>query len=177
MIFKNKTLKNMLSLVNQNDKNPVDPKQEDDPHIPLQPIDDLRDYQLTRDQGRRQRIPCIRSSYADLVFSALIAGTELRTSEPSIYEEAIQNSESRKWKEVMDQEMNSLRTNGTWNWFQNQRIKGLLSVSGYLSLKNVCLLMTLLDINVGQQIKDLLKKRRQFIVKFFLQFLSSKLLG
>ena len=57
----------------------------------------LRDYQLSKDRERRQIRPLARYSYADLVFSALVAGAKIKTNEPSNFDEAMQSDDSTKW--------------------------------------------------------------------------------
>ena len=37
-----------------------------------------------------------------------------RTYEPENYEEAVHSKESKKWKQAMEEEMQSLKKNGTW---------------------------------------------------------------
>ena len=79
-----------------------------------QQTEDLRDYQLSRDRERRQIRPPTRYSLADLMFSALVAGAEIKTNEPSNFSEAMKSVDSTKWKQAMEEEMNSLRVNKTW---------------------------------------------------------------
>ena len=49
----------------------------------------LQDYQLARDRTRRQVRAPMRYSYADLIYTALLAGTEVQRTEPETYEEAM----------------------------------------------------------------------------------------
>lgn len=81
---------------------------EDTPHP------DLSNYQLARDRGRREVRPPTRFGYANLIYCALIAGAEMKSTKPSCYEEAIKSREHLKWKQAMDEEMASLKLNGTW---------------------------------------------------------------
>ena len=51
---------------------------------------------------------------ANLIFSALVAGAEIKTNEPSNFGEAMKSVDSTKWMQAMEEEMNSLRMNKTW---------------------------------------------------------------
>ncbi|XP_052189880.1 uncharacterized protein LOC127799697 [Diospyros lotus] len=57
---------------------------------------DLGDYQLARDRSRRIVRPPARYAYSDLIYCALIAGVEMRSSEYFSYEEAISSKDSKK---------------------------------------------------------------------------------
>ena len=78
------------------------------------PQQNLRDYQLARDRSRRIVKPPARYAYSDLVYCALVAGMEMRGSEPSYYEEAVSSQDCSKWKYAMEEEIASLMTNNTW---------------------------------------------------------------
>ena len=58
--------------------------------------ENLNNYQLARDRSRRVSRPPARYSYSDLVYCALIAGKELRNSEPTTFEEAINSKDCIK---------------------------------------------------------------------------------
>lgn len=48
------------------------------------------------------------------MFSALIASVEVKYNELVSYEAVLRSTESNKWKKVMNEEMSSLKNNGTW---------------------------------------------------------------
>ena len=75
------------------------------------PQQNLRDYQLARDRSRRTIRPHARYAYSYLVYSALVVGMEMKSTEPTSYEEAVSSHDCSKWQQVMDNEMNSLITN------------------------------------------------------------------
>ena len=59
------------------------------------------------------------------MYNALVASVEVKMIEPTTYEEAIHLKDSNKWKQVMDEEMELLRINGTWELvpkLENQRL-------------------------------------------------------
>ncbi|KAH9782240.1 hypothetical protein KPL71_008811 [Citrus sinensis] len=71
-------------------------------------------YQLVRDRKRRAVRPPKRYTVADLIAYALIAAQEVNEEEPRTYKEAINSRDKLKWKEAMDEEIESLMKNGTW---------------------------------------------------------------
>ena len=83
------------------------------PQISHQPTD----YNLVRDRSKR---PIIRSSKysADkyVLAYALLVGEETAVgADPSSYSEAISSPDSFKWLVAMNEKINSLHKNGTWN--------------------------------------------------------------
>ncbi|GAB2300656.1 hypothetical protein Dimus_038630 [Dionaea muscipula] len=83
---------------------------------PSENIESIHDYQLVRDRGKRVPKPNPRFSnfsYADLVFTALIAAADLNT-EPASFFDAVNCKNSDLWKKAMDEEMDSLNKNKTW---------------------------------------------------------------
>ncbi|GKC23544.1 retrotransposon protein, putative, ty1-copia subclass [Tanacetum coccineum] len=73
------------------------------------------DYQLTRDRESRTRTKPLRfqdeSNMAAYAFSAV---EKEDTHEPLTYQEAVACEDSSKWKSAMEEEMDSLRKNKTW---------------------------------------------------------------
>ena len=73
-------------------------EQSEDPEVEEEqtndPQQDLSNYQLAGDRSKRVTRPPSRYAYSDLVFCALVVGSELRDSEPSTYEEAVNSQES-----------------------------------------------------------------------------------
>lgn len=78
------------------------------------PNDEIAQYQLARDKVRREIRPPARFSYADLVYTALLADVEIQRTKPNTYAEAISSKDSKKWLTAMKEEMESLRHNKTW---------------------------------------------------------------
>lgn len=102
---------------NQTSNHEIDQEENNDPEIEVEQHDssqqDLKNYQLTRDKRRRAIRPPARYAYTDLVFCALVVGMEIRSSEPSNYEEAVNSQDCTKWQQAIDEEMASLMANGT----------------------------------------------------------------
>lgn len=73
----------------------LDGENENEKNIDHVQQDDLAQYQLARDKTRREIRPPARFNYADLFYTALLAGVEIQRTEPDSYEHAI-NSKDRK---------------------------------------------------------------------------------
>jgi len=69
------------------------------------------------------------------VFCALVAGCELRDSEPSTYEKAVNSQECVRWQQVMDKEMTSLAANGTWELVPRPKDQKLIQCKWLYKLK------------------------------------------
>ncbi|GAB2276096.1 hypothetical protein Dimus_039170 [Dionaea muscipula] len=75
----------------------------------------LDDYQLVRDRNRRAPKPNPRyNNYAELVFTALLAASDINCIEPDSYAAAIASKNSQCWKKAMNEEYDSLIKNNTW---------------------------------------------------------------
>lgn len=90
---------------------------------------------FARDRSRRVTRPPARYAYFDLVYCALIAGKELRSSEPTSYEEAISSKDCVKWQLAMEEEMNSLKVNGTWTLVPKLEKQKLIQCKWLFKLK------------------------------------------
>lgn len=66
---------------------------------------------MVRDRERRQVRPNPKYEINNLTDFALISGESLEHLEPSSYEDAMNSSDSKKWKEAMNEEMKSLLDN------------------------------------------------------------------
>ncbi|GKB48936.1 retrotransposon protein, putative, ty1-copia subclass [Tanacetum coccineum] len=76
---------------------------------------DLTDYQLARDRERRTRTKPLRfQDESNMAAYAFTAAEEEDTHEPLTYQEAVACEDSSKWKAAMEEEMDSLRKNKTW---------------------------------------------------------------
>ncbi|GAB2274148.1 hypothetical protein Dimus_039069 [Dionaea muscipula] len=71
-------------------------------------------YQLVRDRERRRPKPNPKYSYADLIYTALIAGCEIQCPEPACFADAMASKNADCWKMAMDEEIDSLKKNNTW---------------------------------------------------------------
>lgn len=111
--------------VNQSKNEPA-PEEETIPNAPDQDegetgeaqyplLDELQEYQLARDRTRREIRPPTRYSYAELIYTALLARTEVLRTEPESYSKAITSKDRDKWWQAMTEEMNSLKVNGIWS--------------------------------------------------------------
>lgn len=98
--------------------------------------DELGSYLLARDRDRREIRTPARFSYADLVFSALVAAQSVQKSEPSSYSEAIRSNQKDKWVEAMESEMNSLRINQTWVLITKPKNKRLVQCKWLYKIKD-----------------------------------------
>jgi len=65
----------------------------------------------------------------------LVVGSELRDSEPSTYEEAINSQECVRWQQAMDEEMASLAANGTWELVPGPEDQKLIQCKWLYKLK------------------------------------------
>ena len=98
--------------------------------------EDLRDYQLSRDRERRQIRPPTRYSLADVMFSALVAGAEIKTHETSNFGEAMKSMDNTKWKQAMEEEINFFRMNKTWGLVPRPRNLKLVECKWLYKIKD-----------------------------------------
>ncbi|GJR47271.1 retrotransposon protein, putative, ty1-copia subclass [Tanacetum coccineum] len=76
---------------------------------------DLTDYQLARDRERRTRTKPLRfQDESNMVAYAFVAAEEEYTHEPLTYQETVAYEDSSKCKVAMEEEMDYLRKNKTW---------------------------------------------------------------
>ena len=72
-------------------------------------------YQLARDKVRRVNIgPPTRFAHADFISFAFMAGSEILTEEPRTVREALTGKDKTEWKLAMQEEIDSLAENKTW---------------------------------------------------------------
>ncbi|GAB2275344.1 hypothetical protein Dimus_039125 [Dionaea muscipula] len=95
---------------NETIESEVSPSSVDNTQVASEP----RDYQLIRDRERRVPKPNPKYSYADLIFTALVAGSEIQNSEPVCYNDAVSSNDAKLWKSAMNEEIDSLNKNNTW---------------------------------------------------------------
>ena len=76
----------------------------------------VQQYSISRDKEMRTIKPPQKYGEANLVAYALSVADNIEVSEkPSTYGEAVSCSDSGKWMIVMQEEMESLHKNGTWD--------------------------------------------------------------
>ncbi|GJY33791.1 retrotransposon protein, putative, ty1-copia subclass, partial [Tanacetum coccineum] len=76
---------------------------------------DLIDYQLVQDREPRTRTKPLRfRDESNMAAYAFAVAEEEDTHEPFTYQEAVAYEDNSKWKAVMEEEIDSLRKNKTW---------------------------------------------------------------
>ncbi|KAH9770122.1 Integrase catalytic domain-containing protein [Citrus sinensis] len=100
-------------------------------HTPTQ----LRDYHLARDREMRQIRPLQRYGYADLIIYALAASHEIDKDEPTSYREAMKSSYKSKWQRAMDDEIDSLYKNNTWELVKKPEKRRIMGCKWIFKLK------------------------------------------
>ena len=76
----------------------------------------LHQYSITKNRTRREIKPLKKYVEADLVAYALNVVEDIDANqEPSNYSEAVSCEDSEKWMFTMQEEMESLHKNKTWN--------------------------------------------------------------
>ncbi|GJX92245.1 retrotransposon protein, putative, ty1-copia subclass [Tanacetum coccineum] len=97
---------------------------------------DLTDYQLTRDREPRTRTKPLRfqdeSNMAAYAFAII---EEEDTLEPLTYQEAVACEDSSKWKAAMEEGMDSLRKNKTWELVDHPAGQNLVSCKWLFKIK------------------------------------------
>ena len=83
----------------------------------LPPIEtDQQDYSIARDRPRREIQPPSRYAHADCVAYTLAIAEEVDNSnKPSSFEEALKSTSTDKWVSAMQEEIESLQKNCTWD--------------------------------------------------------------
>lgn len=74
------------------------------------------DYSQVRDREKRESKAPSRYSYADVIAYELEKAEDLSPAEPKTFQEALVSKDSEKWKEAMQEEIDSLQKNKTWKW-------------------------------------------------------------
>ena len=87
----------------------------------------LHDYQLARNRVRRETKPPSRYAYAGMITYAFNSAEYIVIEEPASYREAVKSSNKSNWIKAMDEEMDSLIKNKTWNLVPNPGNKRLVS--------------------------------------------------
>nr|GFA40559.1 retrovirus-related Pol polyprotein from transposon TNT 1-94 [Tanacetum cinerariifolium] len=99
---------------------------------------DLIDYQLVRDREPRTRTKPLRfqdeSNMGAYVFAA---AEEEDTHEPLTYQESVSCEDSSKWKAAMEEEMDSLRKNKTWELVDHPAGQKLMSCKWLFKIKEM----------------------------------------
>ena len=71
-------------------------------------------YNLARDRARRQIRPPQRYAHAEIVSFALSVAEEIERQDPITFHEAIISNEFAQWIVAMNEELESLYKNHTW---------------------------------------------------------------
>lgn len=93
----------------------------------------LDDYQLTRDRERRQIKPHVRFDNDDFV--SLFTYQDKSKNEPNSYDDAINCKDSMSWKAALDDEMNSLLKNKTWELVKRPKGQKLIDCKWIFKIK------------------------------------------
>ena len=97
---------------------------------------DLTDYQLVRDREPRTRTKPLRfRDESNMAAYAFAAAEEEDTHEPLTYQEAVACEDSSKWKAAMDEEMDSLRKNKTYELVDHPAGQKLVSCKWLFKIK------------------------------------------
>ncbi|GJY33134.1 retrotransposon protein, putative, ty1-copia subclass [Tanacetum coccineum] len=97
---------------------------------------DLTDYQLVRDREPRTRTKPLRFRYeSNMAAYAFAAAEEEDTHEPLTYQEAVACEDSSKWKVAMEEEMDSLMKNKTWELVDHPARQKLVSCKWLFKIK------------------------------------------
>ncbi|GJW18326.1 retrotransposon protein, putative, ty1-copia subclass [Tanacetum coccineum] len=97
---------------------------------------DLTDYQLARDRERRTRTKPLRfRDESNMAACAFTTAEEEDTHEPLTYQEAVACEDSSKWKAAMEEEMDSLRKNKTWELVDHPAGQKLVSCKWLFKIK------------------------------------------
>nr|GEU79184.1 retrovirus-related Pol polyprotein from transposon TNT 1-94 [Tanacetum cinerariifolium] len=113
--------------------------QTDNEDVGVQEIDqppDLIDYQLVQDREPRTRTKPLRfRDESNMAAYAFTAAEEEDTHEPLTYQEAVTCEDSSKWKAAMNEEMDSLRKNKTWELVDHQAGQKLVTCKWLFKIK------------------------------------------
>ena len=101
-----------------------------DPHA-----EQLGDYVLARDRERRVSKPNARYAQADLIAFALVSASLISGEEPSDLNEAKRCKEWPLWKKAMQEEMDSLHKNQTWDIVKRPEKKRIVGSKWIFKLK------------------------------------------
>ncbi|GJV95963.1 retrotransposon protein, putative, ty1-copia subclass [Tanacetum coccineum] len=97
---------------------------------------DHTDYQLARDRERRTRTKDLRfQDESNMAANAFAAAKEEDTHEPLTYQKAVACEDSSKWKATMEEEMDSLRKNKTWELVDHLAGQKLVSCKWLFKIK------------------------------------------
>nr|GEW46299.1 zinc finger, CCHC-type [Tanacetum cinerariifolium] len=96
----------------------------------------VEELQLVRDREPRTRTKPLRfQDKSNMVAYASAAAKEEDTHEPLTYQEAVACDDSSKWKAAMEEEMDSLRKNKTWELVDHPAGKKLVSCKWLFKIK------------------------------------------
>ncbi|TYK27723.1 Retrovirus-related Pol polyprotein from transposon TNT 1-94 [Cucumis melo var. makuwa] len=96
--------------------------------------EDLTNYSLTRDRGRRTIRPPSRFARADCIANS---STETIEDETDSYEDALYSKHNNQWKEAMNDELNSLYKNDTWELVEKPHGKSIIPCKSVFKKKMI----------------------------------------
>ncbi|GJV61524.1 retrovirus-related pol polyprotein from transposon TNT 1-94 [Tanacetum coccineum] len=96
------------------------------------------EYLLARDRERRQvnRPPILKDYQCDLVAYAFADAAHIKKCEPTNYLEAISSPECDKWVVAMEEEVESLHKNKTWELVKLPKEKRVISCKWLFKVKD-----------------------------------------
>ncbi|GKD06180.1 gypsy type transposase, partial [Tanacetum coccineum] len=112
---------------------------QDDGNMPTSPQSQPQtEYLLARDRERRQvnRPPRLKDYQCDLVAYAFAAAAHIEGCEPTNYFEAISSPECDKWVVAMEEEVESLHKNETWELVKLPKEKRVISCKWLFKVKD-----------------------------------------
>ncbi|GJS41667.1 retrovirus-related pol polyprotein from transposon TNT 1-94 [Tanacetum coccineum] len=112
---------------------------QDDGNMPTSPQSQPQtEYLLARDRERRQvnRPPRLEDYQCDLVAYAFAAAAHIEGCEPTNYFEAISSPECDKWVVAMEEEVESLHKNKTWELVKLPKEKRVISCKWLFKVKD-----------------------------------------
>jgi len=114
-------------------------------------------------RARRTHKAPVHYGFEDMVAYAL----SIEEDEPSSFKKAMQDNNSKEWKVVMDEEMESLKNNQTWELVRFPKGKWVIGCK-YMQRKKELQDPMVSDIRLDWWLRDLLKRTVWTIMRCFL---------
>ncbi|KAJ0920711.1 putative phosphoglycerate kinase [Helianthus annuus] len=101
-----------------------------------QSVPNLEDYILVRDRSKRKAVKPLRyRDQEDISAVAFVAAENESIYELLTFEEVVNSEDSQKWYKAMDEEMDSLYKNGTWELVNKPKDQKLVSCKWIYKIK------------------------------------------
>ncbi|KAJ0522195.1 putative RNA-directed DNA polymerase [Helianthus annuus] len=101
-----------------------------------QSVPNLEDYILVRDRSKRKVVKPLRYRDQEVISAvAFVAAENESIYEPLTFEEPVNSKDNQKWYEAMDEEMDSLYKNGTWELVNKPKDQKLVSCKWIYKIK------------------------------------------